>query len=148
MAKLKTHCQDSTGTDACPQTSRSRKNAQKVIRMRFLGVQVAISNAEMKVMRSHLVGKTPEEALMLANKESNQKFWNPNTNCPAYFTANFGQWSSYQCWSLFIRNPSNTSFTFARCASVNCVKGRATKSPHSERTEQAHFVTTNQGPTV
>jgi hypothetical protein len=64
---------------------------EKVIRMRFrqilLGVQMAMANAEMKVMRSHLVGKTPEEALMSANKESNQKFWNPNTNCPAYFSA-------------------------------------------------------------
>jgi hypothetical protein len=40
-------------------------------------------------MRSHLVGKTPEEAIMLANKESNQKLWNPHTNCPAYFSANY-----------------------------------------------------------
>jgi hypothetical protein len=70
--------------------------------MRFrqiLGVQIAIANAEMKVMRSHMVGKTPEEAMMLANKESNnQKFWDPNTNCPAYFSASYGQWSSSQFW--------------------------------------------------
>jgi hypothetical protein len=52
------------------------------------GVQFAIqiANAEMKAMRSHLVGKTPEEAMMLHSHsikiESNQKFWNPNTNCP------------------------------------------------------------------
>jgi hypothetical protein len=35
--------------------------------------------------------------MMLAIKESNQKLWNPN-NCPAYFSANYGQWSSYQYW--------------------------------------------------
>jgi hypothetical protein len=46
----------------------------------------------MKVIsqRSHLVGKTPKEAMIRAKKETNQKFWNPNTNCPAYFTANYG----------------------------------------------------------
>jgi hypothetical protein len=77
-----------------PKTSRSGKYVEKVIRMRFrliLGVQFAVANAEMKVMGSQLVGKMPEEAMMLANKESNQKFWSPNTNCPAYFSANYGQ---------------------------------------------------------
>jgi hypothetical protein len=95
-----------------PKTSRSGKYVEKVIRMRFrliLGVQFAIANAEMKVMRSHLVGKTPEEAMMLANKESNQKFWNPNTKCPAYFSAKYGQWSSYQFWYDWIQ--SQQSFT-------------------------------------
>jgi hypothetical protein len=37
--------------------------------LRKLGVQFAIANAEMKVMRSHLAGKTPEEAMMLFNNE-------------------------------------------------------------------------------
>jgi hypothetical protein len=65
--------------------------------MRFrqiLGVQMAIANAEMKLVRLHLVGNTPEKAMSLANKESNQKFRNPDTDCPAYFSANYGQWSS------------------------------------------------------
>jgi hypothetical protein len=48
--------------------------------MRFrqiLGVQMAIANAEMKVMRSHQVVKRPEEAMMRANKESNKKVLEP-----------------------------------------------------------------------
>jgi predicted SPOUT superfamily RNA methylase MTH1 len=70
----------------------AEKMFKNVIRMRFrliLEVQFAIGNAEMKVMRSHLVGKTQEEAMMLANEESNQKFWNPHSNCPVYCT--YGQ---------------------------------------------------------
>jgi hypothetical protein len=50
-----------------PKTSRSGKGVEKVIRMRFrliLGVQCATANAEMKVMRSRMVGETPEEAMM------------------------------------------------------------------------------------
>jgi hypothetical protein len=81
--------------------------------MRFrqiLGMQIAIGNAEKKVMRSHLVGKTPEEAMTLDNKESNnQKFWNPNNNCPAYFSANSGQWSSNQFWYDWVQ--SQQTFT-------------------------------------
>jgi hypothetical protein len=68
-----------------------------------------VDNAEMKVMRSHLVGNTPEEAMLLANKESNQKFWNPNNNSSAYFSANYGQWSSYQFWYDWVQ--SQQSFT-------------------------------------
>jgi hypothetical protein len=82
--------------------------------MRFrqtLGVQMAIANAEMQLKRSHLVGKTPEEARMLANKESNQKFWNPNTDCPAYFSANYGQWSSYQFWYAIVLPGGSKSST-------------------------------------
>jgi hypothetical protein len=95
MAKLTT--KTPLGQMLAPKTSRSGKYVEKVLRMRFrqiLGVQMTIANAEMTLMRSHLVGKTLEEAMMLANKESNQKFWNPNTNCPAYFSANYGQGSS------------------------------------------------------
>jgi hypothetical protein len=60
-----------------PKTSRNGKDVEKVIRMRFR--LILCKPAEMKVMRSHLVGKTPEEAMMmLANKELNQNaFWNP-----------------------------------------------------------------------
>jgi hypothetical protein len=54
-----------------PSKNQSKaKNVEKLTRIR------------MKVMRSHLlyiVGKPPR-----ANKESNHKFRNPNTNCPAY----------------------------------------------------------------
>jgi hypothetical protein len=41
--------------------------AEKMLKRRYweCNLQYGIANAEMKVMRSHIVGKTPEEAMML-----------------------------------------------------------------------------------
>jgi hypothetical protein len=66
--------------------------------MRFrqtIGVKFAFANAEMKVMSSHLADKTPEEAMMLANKEQNQKFWNPSRlPCQLFAPTAPSQWSA------------------------------------------------------
>jgi hypothetical protein len=69
----KTHCQDSARWDRCLPPPKAEM--EKMLKRRYdalspdIGSAICIANAEMKVMRSHLVDKTPEEAMMLANKE-------------------------------------------------------------------------------
>ena len=55
---------------------------------RLFGVQFARANARLKLERIHLVGSTPEEARQLANQHKTRRHWNPNTDCPSWFSAN------------------------------------------------------------
>jgi len=80
--------------------------ADSILRCQFrrmLGVQFAKANARLKLERLHLVGATPEEAVHLSRqqKRHNSRHWNPNTDCPSRFSANYGGDCNYQAWYEF-----------------------------------------------
>ena len=68
---------------------------------RVLGVQFALNNAKLKFQRIHMVGRTPAEAQALATGQWRQRSWNPNTDCPSRFSANYSPDGPYQTWYAF-----------------------------------------------
>ena len=55
----------------------------------YLGVQIVKANARLKRQRLHLVGRTIEEARALAYSQPTRTSWNPCTDCPSRFPANY-----------------------------------------------------------
>jgi hypothetical protein len=90
-------------TDACPQNQSKWKICWKGD-SNALSPDTGSANCNSQCFDvSHEIasgGQTPEEAMLLANKECHQKFWNPNTNCPSYFEANHDQSESVARGSL------------------------------------------------
>ena len=69
---------------------------------RYLGVQIVKANARHKRQRLHLVGRTEEEAKRLAHSQPSRTTWNPNTDCPSRFKANYTSYGPYQTWFDFL----------------------------------------------
>jgi len=78
----------------------STRDSSTLLRVEFrraLGVQFVKANARLKLERLHLVGSTKEEARSLAAQHKSKRRWNPNTDCPSWFSANYSR-GNYQAW--------------------------------------------------
>ncbi len=73
---------------------------------RALGVQFAKNNAKLNFQRIHMVGRTPAEARALATGQWQPRSWNPNTDCPSRFSANYSPDGPYQAWYEFRHSSS------------------------------------------
>lgn len=100
------------GRSLSPAPRGSGEDPEIILRNQFrrlLGVQFAKANARLKIERIHLVGSTREEAASLANQQHNFRRWNPNTDCPSWFRANYDR-CNYQAWYEF--RQARRSFRF------------------------------------
>ena len=61
----------------------------------YLGVQIVKANARLNRQRLHLVGRTAEEAQALARSQPTRTSWNPGTDCPFMFPANYNSQGPY-----------------------------------------------------